>query len=114
MHLGSSLRQPGSLFKIKNKTQFMRKMLFLAAICFSITAFAQKKEKVDTATKQAVKQDPPQQPAFFLVGQLDDFKLLYAAVTSPDDVTQNQKKAIATWLMKIQAVPADTTKQKPK
>ncbi len=84
----------------------MRKIfLSICIILISITSFSQT-QKPDTATYQ-------------LIGKIDDFKLLYAAITSPDDVTANQKKAIAKWLESIKIIipmnkPDSTAKQNPK
>jgi len=44
-------------------------------------------------------------PNFALVGSINDFQLLLAAVVSPDDVTANQRKALDAWIRKIQALP---------
>lgn len=75
-------------------------------LLFSLSAFAQRVEqpKQDTAT-------------YLLVGKLNDFKLLFATITTPDDVTVNQKKAVAEWVNKgLQMIPPkkDSTTNKPK
>ena len=80
------------------------KIIFLAiAIGLSVTGFSQAKpEPKDTAT-------------YFLPGKLDDFKALFAAINSPDDISNNERKALAKWIQqRLFTVPKDTVAKKPK
>lgn len=90
------------------------KILLLAIIIFwSTVSNGQKRFKSDS-TKIKTSGPAPAQigQAFFLVGILDNWKLLFSAVTTPDDVTNNQRKQLAQWLNNVKALPIDSTKQK--
>ena len=68
-----------------------RTIISITIIILSLNCFSQT-QKADTSN-------------YHLVGKLDDFKLVYAAIMQPDDVTANQKKAIAKWLETIKVMP---------
>lgn len=76
------------------------------AVLISFSASAQQKPVTDTTKKQ--------QEAYFLMGTLEGFKLLFTAVNSPGDVSPNQLKLLSEWISTgVQKVPAaDSTKKK--
>jgi hypothetical protein len=68
----------------------MKKILIILTVIFaSVVSFSQTK---DTAN-------------YVLVGKLSDFQLLFKYVTTPDDVTKNEARALAAWIQKIAALP---------
>jgi len=70
----------------------MKKMILLACIAFTLSAQAQQKPvqpKADTAK-------PIQK--YFLIGTLDNYRLLFSAVSTPGDVTPNQQKLLMDWI----------------
>jgi hypothetical protein len=85
----------------------MKKLLSIIALTFILsTAVAQQqKAKADT-TKPAA--------TYVLLGALQNFQLLLAAITTPGDVTPNQMRELAEWISKnTQPIPAaDSTKRK--
>lgn len=82
----------------------MKKIITTTLIFFCAIIALGQQQKQDTSN-------------YHLIGKLDDFKILFAAITTPDDVTANQKKAIAEWLKSIKIIipnvkPDSTAKQK--
>jgi len=75
----------------------MKKTLVIAAILISSLAFGQKKDSIK------IEKDT----TYILQGKLQDFQLLYLAVTSPGDVTPNQQKAVAAWIEKARLTITD-------
>ncbi len=65
----------------------MRKLITTIFILFSTYSFSQTQQPIDTTT-------------YHLTGKLSDFNLLFSALTQPDDITTNQKKALAAWIQK--------------
>ena len=82
----------------------MKFILTALIILFSLSAYTQTQPKVDTAN-------------YVLIGKMPDFKLLFMAITQPDDVTANQKKSVAEWINKglqvLNAPKVDSTKTLP-
>lgn len=91
----------------------MKILLLAIIILWSTVSNGQKRFKSDS-TKIKTSGPAPAQigKGYFLIGTLDNFKLLFSAVTAPDDVTNNQRKAIAQWLNSVKELPTDSTKQK--
>lgn len=75
----------------------MKQLFLIAAIIFSVTVNAQAKK--DSTIKKAA---PIADSTYVLGGKLQDFQLLFKAVTSPGDVTPNQISALTAWIQKIQ------------
>lgn len=48
---------------------------------------------------------------YYLLGQVKDYQLLYAALTQPGDVTPNQIKALVEWITKAQPLPPKEEKK---
>lgn len=86
-----------------DKKYSMKTITIIAAFLFiSLSCFSQQAQKYDTST-------------YVLVGKLNDFRLLFATITTPDDVTPNQKKMVLDWMSKgLQVIKSDTTKPKEK
>ena len=64
----------------------MKKLLIIPFVLIVIGLSAQKKDSVNIDT------------SYILTGKLSDFRLLYAAVKTPRDVTPNQQDALAKWI----------------
>jgi hypothetical protein len=98
----------------------MKKLICILTISLMVI-YASAQTKNQPKKDSTIKVDPTDgmvkmpQSNYFIIGQLDAFKLLAAAVTAPDDVTANQRKALMEWLNKnLQALPTDTTGNKKK
>lgn len=83
----------------------MKKLILVIGILFlSASAFAQKKDSV--VTKQ------PTDTLYYVVGKIENFQLLYAAVKSPGDVTPNQVAALLVWIEKnVAMIPKEENKK---
>lgn len=78
----------------------MRKTILVIVIMLTATAaFCQAKP---AAKDSAV---------YYLLGQVKDYQLLYAALTQPGDVTPNQIKALVEWITKAQPLPPQEEKK---
>lgn len=93
----------------------MKKVFLMIAVAVSLSASAQTQKPVTKApANKPVTDTTKAEPGFYLLGRLDDFKLLYTILVSPGDVTPNQVKGVAEWINKgIQPLVADTTRKKP-
>jgi len=87
-------------------------MLTISALVISVNAQYKKNTADSTKSNQQKIQQAPQ-PNYFIIGQMDAFKLLVMAITSPDDVTANERKRLLYWLNNnLLALPTDTTGNK--
>ena len=103
MYILTGLLQAENIENVtKTTTTDMKKTVLFIAMAFVFsTSFAQT-QPVDTTKK-----DPVQ----YLPGRESTFSLLYTALLSPDDITPNQKKALAEWILKQRVTVPEPKKE---
>lgn len=75
----------------------MKKLIIALFLFATIQTLAQ--QKADTST-------------FILKGKITDFELMYRAVSSPDDVTPNQKRSVLKFIEGLKPEKDSTSKTK--
>lgn len=86
----------------------MKKSILVLLLLISGITYGQSKAPL-------VKPAKPDTSLYFIAGNINDFKLLFAAVQSPNDVTPNQVKALLNWINKYELIkkpPMDSVKIK--
>ena len=82
----------------------MKQVLIIAAIIFSSVVNGQTSKDTTSKLKIVAPKYEPKDTTYVLGGNIPDFQLLYKAVTSPNDVTPNEMKALAAWIQKVQMI----------
>lgn len=86
----------------------MKKSILILLLLISIVGYGQNKAPL-------IQPQKPDTSLYFIVGNINDFKLLFAAIQSPNDVTPNQVKALLNWINKFEPIkkpPIDSVKIK--
>lgn len=92
----------------------MKKILLsacLMAIVFMASAQKQKQEKTPEPPQQQ-QQQQVDTASYYIIGSIDQFRLLYAAINTPDNITRGQAQQLTQWVNTVRALlpekPANT------
>jgi hypothetical protein len=88
----------------------MKKIISIVSLFLIISLGCVGQQKTQSQKTDSI----PQGANYYLIGSVQAFQLLIKVLTTPGDVTPNQIKAVAEWVVTAQQLKVDSTGLPPK